>query len=102
MYIMESSPSDRFNPNSTNKSGKPGDELPFKIPCIYDVETGHSVIPSTDLFSQQYYITAPEWNSDSQAITFEYNQRGHQVYGYWNFLPQQENYAVNRDKRQIR
>ena len=49
------------------------------------METGHSVIPSTDLFSQQYYITAPEWNSDSQAITFEYNQRGHQVYRVLEF-----------------
>ena len=38
------------------------------------------MIPSTDLFSQQYYLTSPEWNKDSQAVTFEYNQRGHQVY----------------------
>lgn len=83
---MESSPSDQLQPKLHKQEyAKPGDELPFKIPCIYDVETGHSVIPSTDLFSQQYYITAPEWNSDSQAITFEYNQRGHQVYRVLEF-----------------
>ena len=86
VYYVESSPSDQLQPKLHKQEyAKPGDELPFKIPCIYDVETGHSVIPSTDLFSQQYYITAPEWNSDSQAITFEYNQRGHQVYRVLEF-----------------
>lgn len=59
---------------------KPGDELPFKVPCIYEVESGRSIIPSTELFDRQYEVYGPEWNPDSRAVTFEYNQRGHQVY----------------------
>ena len=81
VYYVESSPTDQLQPKLHKQEyAKPGDELPFRIPCIYEVETGHGVIPSTDLFSQQYYLTSPEWNKDSQAVTFEYNQRGHQVY----------------------
>ena len=63
-----------------HSAAKPGDELPFKVPCIYEVESGRSIIPSTELFDRQYEVYGPEWNPDSRAVTFEYNQRGHQVY----------------------
>ena len=52
----------------------------FKVPCIFDVESGKQSIPSTELFANQYEISYPQWNSDSKAITFEYNERGHKVY----------------------
>lgn len=81
VYYVESSPVDQLQPKLHKQEyAKPGDELPFKVPCIYEVETGRSVIPATDLFAQQYDVSAPEWNNDSRAVTFEYNQRGHQVY----------------------
>ena len=32
------------------------------------------------LFRQQFSLSRPEWRKDSRAFTFEYNQRGHQVY----------------------
>lgn len=81
VYYVESSPADQLQPKLHKQEyAKPGDELPFKVPCIYEVETGRAVIPSTELFAQQYDIYGPEWNPDSRAITFEYNQRGHQVY----------------------
>lgn len=81
IYYVESSPADQLQPKLHKQEyAKPGDELPFKIPCIYEVETGRNFIPDTRLFSSQYEIYGPEWNPDSRAITFEYNQRGHQVY----------------------
>ena len=81
VYYVESSPTDQLQPKLHKQEyAKPGDELPIKVPCIYEVETGRSIIPSTDLFAQQYEIYGPEWNPDSRAVTFEYNQRGHQVY----------------------
>lgn len=81
VYYVESSPTDQLQPKLHKQEyAKPGDELPFKVPCIYEVETGRSIIPDTRLFSQQYELHGPEWNADSRAITFEYNQRGHQVY----------------------
>lgn len=81
VYYVESSPTDQLQPKLHKQEyAKPGDELTFRVPCIYEVETGRSIIPSTDLFAQQYWITGCKWNSDSRAVTFEYNQRGHQVY----------------------
>lgn len=81
VYYVESSPTDQLQPRLHKQEyAKPGDELPFKVPCIYEVETGRAVIPSTELFDRQYEVYGPEWNSDSRAVTFEYNQRGHQVY----------------------
>lgn len=81
VYYVESSPIDQFQPKLHKQEyAKPGDELPFKIPCIYEVGTGRSVIPSTDLFDKQYDVSTSMWDKDSQHLTFEYNQRGHQVY----------------------
>lgn len=81
VYYVESSPADQLQPKLHKQEyAKPGDELPFKVPCIYEVETGRAVIPSTALFDRQYELRGPKWNEDSRAVTFEYNQRGHRVY----------------------
>jgi len=81
VYYVESSPTDQLQPKLHKQEyAKPGDELRFKVPCIYDVENGKGIIPSTELFNQQFDITNIQWNKDSQAISFEYNQRGHQAY----------------------
>lgn len=81
VYYVESSPTDQHQPKLHKQEyAKPGDELPFKVPCIYEVETGRGIIPSSDLFAQQYEIYDPMWSSDSRTVTFEYNQRGHQVF----------------------
>lgn len=81
VYYVESSPADQLQPKLHKQEyAKPGDELAFKVPCIYGVENGKRLIPSTDLFSHQYEIYALQWNSDSKEITFEYNERGHKVY----------------------
>lgn len=81
VYYVESSPSDQLQPKLHKQEyAKPGDELRFKVPCIFNVETGKALIPSTELFSHQYDLYGPSWNADSKAVTFEYNERGHKVY----------------------
>lgn len=81
VYYVESSPADQLQPRLHKQEyAKPGDELMFKVPCIFNIETGNAVIPDTKLFDRQYEILGPDWNSDSEAVTFEYNQRGHKVY----------------------
>lgn len=86
VYYVESSPVDQLQPKLHKQEyAKPGDELPFKVPCIYEVESGRGVIPSTDLFARQYEISDPVWSNDSRGVTFEYNQRGHQVYRVLEF-----------------
>ena len=81
VYYVESSPADQAQPKLHKQEyTKPGDELRFKVPCIFEVESGRRLIPSTELFSHQYELSGPMWNADSKAITFEYNERGHKVY----------------------
>lgn len=81
VYYVESSPADQAQPKLHKQEyAKPGDELRFKAPCIFEVESGRRLIPSTELFSHQYELSGPMWNADSKAITFEYNERGHKVY----------------------
>lgn len=81
VYYVESSPAEQAQPKLHKQEyAKPGDELRFKVPCIFEVESGRRLIPSTELFSHQYELSGPMWNADSKAITFEYNERGHKVY----------------------
>lgn len=81
VYYVESSPADRLQPKLHKQEyAKPGDELRFKVPCVFDVETGHASIPATDLFANQYDITNMRWKDDSSGFIFDYNQRGHKVY----------------------
>ncbi len=81
VYYVESSPSDQLQPRLHKQEyAKPGDEVRFKVPCIFNVETSEAIIPSTELFSSQYDIYGPEWNADSEGIVFDYNERGHKNY----------------------
>ncbi len=81
VYYVESSPAQGSQPILHKQEyAKPGDELRFKMPVIADVETNTVLIPDTKLFDHQYDIWGPQWNSDSKAITFEYNERGHKNY----------------------
>lgn len=82
VYYVESSPKDQLQPKLHKQEyAKPGDELPFKVPCIFSVDEGSTPLtPSTALFSQQYELSMPVWDKDSRTITFEYNERGHKVY----------------------
>lgn len=81
VYYVESSPRDQLQPRLHKQEyAKPGDELPFKVPCIFRVSDGRRLIPSTELFDRQYAIEWLRWDADSRAVTFEYNERGHKTY----------------------
>ncbi|SFG15184.1 Dipeptidyl aminopeptidase/acylaminoacyl peptidase [Salegentibacter agarivorans] len=81
IYFVESSPEEQLQPKLQSRDYlKPGDELDFKSPQLFHVsEKKHIPIPS-DLFASQYNLFNYKWFDDSSAFTFEYNQRGHQVY----------------------
>lgn len=81
VYYVESSPADQLQPKLHKQEyAKPGDELRFKVPCIYSADGKKKIIPDISLFNRQYDIYGPRWEEDGKRITFEYNQRGHQVY----------------------
>lgn len=81
VHYVESSPRSQRQPIlHTQEYAKPGDELRFKVPHIFDAESGEALTPDTKLFDKQYDLYGPQWSDDSKAITFEYNERGHKNY----------------------
>lgn len=81
IYYIESSPQNRLEPVLHKQEyAKPGDSLNYRVPVIVELATGRVVEPSTALFQKQYEVTAPRWDSNSQTVTFEFNERGHKLY----------------------
>lgn len=81
VHYIDSAPDDQLQPKHYQcRYTKPGDVLPVEQPVLFDVETGDQMIVDNTLFPNAYSMTDLEWREDSRAFTFEYNQRGHQVY----------------------
>jgi dipeptidyl aminopeptidase/acylaminoacyl peptidase len=81
VYYVESSPDDQIQPkHTTNVYAKPGDELPLPKPVLFDVDARKETTVDNALFPNPYSLSRFEWRKDSRAFTFEYNQRGHQLY----------------------
>ncbi len=81
MFFVESSPKSQLQPILQKRSYlKPGDALPIKRPCLFDIESKKQITLDTKQFENQYDVSPPNWWPDSHAFTFEYNQRGHQVF----------------------
>jgi dipeptidyl aminopeptidase/acylaminoacyl peptidase len=78
---VQSSPSDQLQPKFSQRSyRKPGDEVEFDQPVLFDVVSRRQIVVDRALFPNPYQNLRMEWRRDSRAFTFEYNQRGHQVY----------------------
>jgi dipeptidyl aminopeptidase/acylaminoacyl peptidase len=81
VYYVQSSPEDQLQPkHSTLLYNKPGDVLDQGTPVLFDVTTRSQIVVDHTLFPNAYAVTGLEWRRDGRAVTFEYNQRGHQVY----------------------
>ncbi len=78
---VQSSPPDQLQPRfSSNYYQKPGDVVDLDQPALLDVEGRRHVNVDNALFPNPYSNGRIEWRKDSRAFTFEYNQRGHQLY----------------------
>jgi len=81
VYLIESSPADQLQPKLHSRNYlKPGDALSQKQPSVFLVAEKKQLQVDLSLIPAQYNLSSPEWRRDSRAITFEYNQRGHQEY----------------------
>ncbi len=81
VHYVESSPEDQLQPkNSTRFYAKPGDVLDLEQPVIFTVGDKTARPIDNALFPNPYDLSRLEWRKDSSALTFEYNQRGHQVF----------------------
>jgi dipeptidyl aminopeptidase/acylaminoacyl peptidase len=81
VHYVESSPSDQVQPKHWVRDyAKPGDALDIAQPVLIDVGTKQQIVVDNALFPNPYSLSNPVWRRDGRAFTFEYNQRGHQVY----------------------
>ena len=79
--LRESAPEDQIQPKLRWLDyAKPGDLLPQAVPALFDVASGEKVAIDTAPYANQYYLSFGQWSGDSRYFTFEYNQRGHQLY----------------------
>ena len=81
IYFVESSPKTQLQPILQKRNYlKPGDALPIKHPSLFNISTLKQIQVDTKSFENQYALSNLDWNKTSSAFTFEFNQRGHQVY----------------------
>jgi dienelactone hydrolase len=81
VHYIESSPADQLQPkHSSILYRKPGDALDIACPALFDVASKRQTDIDPALFANAYNLTTPIWWRDNRAFTFEYNERGHQVY----------------------
>ncbi len=81
VHYVESSPEDQLQPKSWSLLyAKPGDALDLQQPVIFHIDPARRLDVASDLFPNPYDLGELVWRTDGRAVTFEYNQRGHQVY----------------------
>ena len=81
VHYVQSSPEDQLQPkHSTMQYAKPGDVLDVEMPVLFKIESKARLDVDPALFPNAYDVSRLAWRKDSSAVTFEYNQRGHQVF----------------------
>ncbi|MDH7512636.1 MAG: DPP IV N-terminal domain-containing protein [Clostridiales bacterium] len=81
IHYVESSPADQLQPKHWSMEyAKPGDALDIDQPVLFHVDTRKQINVDNSLFPNPYDLSNIAWRQDGRAFTFEYNQRGHQVY----------------------
>ena len=81
VHYVESSPEDQLQPKYSSLTyAKPGDLLDVDQPVIFAIDSRRQLTVDNALFPNAYAMSDLEWRKDSRTLTFEYNQRGHQVY----------------------
>jgi dipeptidyl aminopeptidase/acylaminoacyl peptidase len=81
VHYVESSPEDQVQPrHSTRFYAKPGDVLDVEQPVIFQIEPRRQLEIDRALFPNAFGLSSLVWRKDGRALSFEYNQRGHQVY----------------------
>ena len=79
--LVESAPATQLQPILQWRDYyKPGDLIPIQRPALFDVTNRSQIEIDTKPFEHQYALRLGQWMNDSQGFTFEFNQRGHQVY----------------------
>ena len=81
VQYIDSSPATQLQPLYVSVPyTKAGDVLDLQQPVLFDVAGKRQFNIDNQLFPNPFDLSEPVWWKDSRGFTFEYNQRGHQVY----------------------
>jgi dipeptidyl aminopeptidase/acylaminoacyl peptidase len=81
VHYIESSPEDQLQPKFSSLAyAKPGDVLDVDQPALFLIDSKRQIVVDNALFPNAYAMSDLEWRKDGRAFSFEYNQRGHQIY----------------------
>jgi dipeptidyl aminopeptidase/acylaminoacyl peptidase len=79
--LIESAPACQLQPILQSRDYyKPGDLIPIVRPALFDISSKKQIAIDTKPFEHQFGLKFGKWLNGSEAFTFEFNQRGHQVY----------------------
>ena len=81
IQYVQTSPADQLQPKYLQREyPKPGDTVDMPRPALFEIATKKQTIIDNTLFPNPYTLSEMIWWQDSHAFTFEYNQRGNQIY----------------------
>lgn len=81
IHYVQAAPLDQLQPKySSMDYAKAGDVLDLQQPVLFHVATHEEIPIDNALFPNPFELSRMRWWKDSRGFTFEYNQRGHQVY----------------------
>ncbi|HTW49636.1 MAG TPA: DPP IV N-terminal domain-containing protein, partial [Acidobacteriaceae bacterium] len=79
-YVDPDPPNQLQPAYSTMAYPKPGDALAVPQPVLFDIAAKREIPIDSALFPNPYDLSDAKWWKDSRGFTFDYNQRGHQLY----------------------
>ncbi|WP_311966828.1 S9 family peptidase [Bradyrhizobium australiense] len=81
VYYLESSPRDQLQPKHwTMTYPKAGDTLALHQPVLFDIVSRRQIAVDNASFPNPYSLSPILWWKDGRGFTFEFNQRGRQLY----------------------
>ncbi|WP_028350595.1 S9 family peptidase [Bradyrhizobium murdochi] len=81
VHYLESSPRDQLQPKHwTMTYPKAGDTLALHQPVLFDIVSRRQIAVDNASFPNPYSLSPILWWKDGRGFTFEFNQRGHQLY----------------------
>jgi len=81
VHYLDAAPADQLQPEyPAMVYPKPGDVLARRQPVLFDIAAKHELSIDAGLFSNPFDLGPAHWWKDSRGFTFDYNQRGHQLY----------------------
>ncbi len=81
VHYIDADPPDRLQPEyPAMVYPKPGDVLALPQPVLFEVAARRETPIDSRLFPNPFDLSPAVWWKDSRGFTFDYNQRGHQLY----------------------